>query len=105
MKVLIGDRCPDIHPRNECNAFVGGFVNNDIVLSPNTVPHLEVVNGTTYAIFGNHSESLKNLFSVTYDYDRNEREFEVQEVQALSVIKLVLICQVRLGTIFSNNAQ
>lgn len=101
----IGDIYPGFHQGNDVNAFVGSFVNKDLILSPNKVPNVDVLNATIGTRFGNPYKRLKRFFAAPYGDERNERPLEAQEVHPLNSIQLVFICQVLLRTISSITTQ
>ena len=54
------------------NAFVGGFVNNDLIFSPNTVPHLDVLTATLAQRYEDLPACLRRLLQGCYDNESVE---------------------------------
>lgn len=65
IKRRVGDVCSGFHPENDGNVFVGGFVKNDLILSPNMCLHVDLLNATVGTKFDDHYKYKYSSCSAT----------------------------------------
>lgn len=75
-------------------ALVFGFVNNDIIVNIDHVPHLNVLNAHISTRFGNITAALRRFFEALYDDGQNVRRPADLEVQPMNAREFLYICQV-----------
>lgn len=56
---------------NHGNAFVGGFLNNDLVGNPIYVPHVDFLSAHIATRFGSIPAPFRRFFEVFYDDEQN----------------------------------
>lgn len=89
---------------NNGNGFAGELVKKYFIFSPNTAPHVDVLNATKFSRLNNHNYRLELLFAASYNDHRSKIRPEFQHAQHLNASQLFIICPVLLrNAIFDHN--
>lgn len=96
LTVKIGGVCRILNQDQNCKTFVGGFVNNYILVHPHIIPYVDVPHANVAQRFGFNPYSLQRFLVPSYHDELNERTDRDLLLPALNAIQIYSICQVLL---------